>query len=43
MTLIKSKLSDIHAETGVKISDSIDEIINFSDLLILAVKPDIVV
>jgi pyrroline-5-carboxylate reductase len=39
----KIKLSEISSETGVKISDSIDSIINFSDILILAVKPEIVV
>ncbi len=39
----KSKLSDIKRETGVKVSDSIDDIISFSEILILAVKPDIVV
>jgi len=39
----KIKLSEIQAETGVKITYKIEEIINFSGLLILAVKPDIVV
>lgn len=39
----KTKLSEISSEAGVKISDSIDAIINFSDILILAVKPDIAV
>lgn len=37
----KTKLTAIHLETGVKISNSPDEIINSSDALILAVKPDI--
>ena len=37
------KLSDIQKETGIKITDSIEEILNFSNLLILAVKPDIVI
>ena len=39
----KSKLDLIQAETGIKISESIDEVINFSNLLILAVKPDITI
>ena len=37
----KSKLTTLQAETGIKITESIDEIINFSNLLLLAVKPDI--
>ena len=39
----QSKLKIIQAETGVETSESIEEVINFSDLLILAVKPDITV
>ena len=39
----EARLSEIHTETGVKTSDSLDEIITFSNVLILAVKPDIVV
>lgn len=37
-----NKLSAIKTETGVQISNTIDTIINFSNILILAVKPDIV-
>jgi pyrroline-5-carboxylate reductase len=39
----KSKLDIIQAETGIKITESVDEVINFSNLLILAVKPDITI
>ena len=39
----RSKLDFIQAETGIKITESIDEVIEFSNLLILAVKPDITV
>ena len=39
----ETKLTALQAETGVKITGSIDDIINFSDLIILAVKPDIVI
>lgn len=39
----KTKLSEINSESEIIISDSIDLIINFSTILILAVKPDVVV
>jgi len=39
----KTQLSSIQNEKGVNIADSIAEITDFSDMLILAVKPDIVV
>jgi len=39
----KSKSDTLQRETGVKTAESIDEIIGFSNLLILAVKPDITV
>ena len=39
----KSKLKIIQDETGIVISESIDKVIDLSDLLILAVKPDITV
>ncbi len=38
-----SKLSAINSETGIKTTDSIDQVIKYSNILILAVKPDIVV
>jgi len=37
------KLSAIHRETGINTTDSFNDALNFSDLLILAVKPDVVV
>jgi len=39
----KSKTDILLAETGIKAAGSIDEIIDFSNLLILAVKPDITI
>ena len=39
----KSKSDSLQRETGIKIAESIDEIISFSNLLILAVKPDITI
>jgi pyrroline-5-carboxylate reductase len=39
----RSKLDFMQAETGIKITESIDEVIAFSNLLILAVKPDITI
>jgi pyrroline-5-carboxylate reductase len=39
----KEKLSAIRSETGVKISESIDDLVLFSNILILAVKPDIII
>jgi len=39
----KQKLAALQAETGVQITDSINDIIKFSNLIILAVKPDIVI
>ncbi|MCL1864693.1 MAG: pyrroline-5-carboxylate reductase [Spirochaetes bacterium] len=39
----KSKLNLLQTETGIKIAESIDEVAHFSDLLVLAVKPDITI
>ena len=39
----RSKLNIVQAETGIKITESVDETIDFSNLLILAVKPDIAI
>jgi len=36
------KLETIHSETGATVTDSVDEITKFSNLIIIAVKPDIV-
>ena len=37
----QEKLSDISKETGIKAAHSIDEILSLSDVIIIAVKPDV--
>lgn len=39
----QSKLIDIVRETGIKSGNSIEEIKDFSDIIIIAVKPDVIV